>query len=143
MTEPCTASLPAPEPQSAEMGTMSTTLVRWATRWDRTALIAMVQALAQQHGVEASEDTIGAAFEFALGNPGRVRFAVAQRDDQLVGTASLHEAYSTWRAALYGTIEDFYVVPEMRGGNRVVDPPGGGSAPARILPAATAGPGRQ
>ncbi|NPV48873.1 MAG: GNAT family N-acetyltransferase [Armatimonadetes bacterium] len=94
---------------------MSTTLVRWATRWDRTALIAMVQALAQQHGVEASEDTIGAAFEFALGNPGRVRFAVAQRDDQLVGTASLHEAYSTWRAALYGTIEDFYVVPEMRG----------------------------
>lgn len=94
---------------------MSTTLVRWATRWDRTGLVAMVRALAQQHDWETSEETIGAAFEYALGNPARVRFAVAQRDDQLVGTASLHAAYSTWRAAPYGTIEDFYVVPDMRG----------------------------
>ncbi len=94
---------------------MSATLVRWATRWDRTGLLAMVQALARQHDVEVSEEALGAAFEHALANPARVRFAVAQRDDRLVGTAALHEAYSTWRAAPYGAIEDFYVVPEERG----------------------------
>jgi ribosomal protein S18 acetylase RimI-like enzyme len=93
---------------------MSSLLVRWATRWDRKALAEMVGALALQHDVEAGEETIAAAFEYALGHPDQVRFAVAQQGDRLVATASLHLAYSTWRAAPFGTIEDFYVVPEAR-----------------------------
>lgn len=94
---------------------MGDLLVRWATRWDRKSLVAMVRALAAQHGAEVSEETLGTAFEYALSHPTAVRFAVAQRDDQLVGTASLQEAYSTWSAAPYGSIEDVFVVPEARG----------------------------
>lgn len=90
-------------------------LVRWATRWDRRALTEMISELARQHDVLASTDTISAAFDYALNHPERIRIAVAQRDKEILGTASLHEAYSTWQASLYGTIEDFYVLPESRG----------------------------
>jgi GNAT superfamily N-acetyltransferase len=90
-------------------------LVRWATRWDRKALVEMVGALALQHGVETDEKSLGAALEYALSHPQQVRFAVAQLDDQVIATASLHEAYSTWQAAPFGTIEDFFVRPEVRG----------------------------
>jgi len=90
-------------------------LVRWSTRWDRKALVAMVGALATEHGVATDEKRLGAALEYALSHPQQVRFAVAQRDDQVVATASLHEAYSTWQAAPYATIEDFYVLPDHRG----------------------------
>lgn len=90
-------------------------LVRWATRWDRKAVVAMVGELARQHGVEPEEKRLTTAFEYALAHPNQVRYAVAQQDDQTVGTVVLCEAYSTWQAALYGTIEDFYVVPEARG----------------------------
>lgn len=90
-------------------------LVRWATRWDRKALVEMVGALAAQHGVEVSEEKLSAAFDYALGHPSEVRFAVAQRDEEVIGTVSLQNAYSTWQAAPFGTIEDFYVKPEERG----------------------------
>ena len=91
-------------------------LVRWATRWDRTPLTEMIGELARQHGVLASRDTISAAFDYALNHADRIRIAVAQDDDkQVLGTASLHEAYSTWNASPYGTIEDFFVLPEHRG----------------------------
>lgn len=93
---------------------MADLLVRWATRWDRKAVVGMVQALALQHGCECDPDTLGTAFEYALANPQKLRFAVAQIGDELVGTASLHEAYSTWAAQLFGTIEDFYVVADSR-----------------------------
>ncbi|MGE5531879.1 MAG: GNAT family N-acetyltransferase [Bacteroidota bacterium] len=90
-------------------------LVRWATRWDRTPLTEMIGELAHQHGVLASADTISAAFDYALNHPDRIRIAVAVDDDkQVLGTASLHEAYSTWNASSYGTIEDFFVLPEHR-----------------------------
>lgn len=90
-------------------------LVRWATRWDRTPLTEMIGELARQHGVLASGDTISDAFDYALNHADRIRIAVAQGDDkQVLGTASLHEAYSTWNASAYGTIEDFYVLPEHR-----------------------------
>ncbi len=90
-------------------------LVRWATRWDRKALVEMVGALAAQHGVETDERRLTSALEYALGHPQQVRFAVAQNDDEVIGTASLHEAYSTWQASPYGTIEDFFVQPDARG----------------------------
>ena len=90
-------------------------LVRWATRWDRKALVEMIGALALQHGVETDEKRLSAAFDYALAHPDRVRFAVAQRDTQVVGAAALFEAYSTWQASMYGTIEDFYVLPAERG----------------------------
>ncbi|MCE5238309.1 GNAT family N-acetyltransferase [bacterium] len=90
-------------------------LVRWATRWDRKAIAAMVGELARQHGVEPDESRLGTAFEYALAHPSQVRYAVAQQGDEVVGTVVLCDAYSTWQAAPYGTIEDFYVVPEARG----------------------------
>lgn len=94
---------------------MGELLVRWATRWDRKSLVAMVQALAAEHGREVSEETLGSALEYALSHPSEVRYAVAQRDEQLVGTACLQAAYSTWAAAPYGSIEDVYVLPAARG----------------------------
>jgi len=90
-------------------------LVRWATRWDRKALVEMVGALATDHGVSTDEKRLNAALDYALAHPDRVRFAVVQRDDQLVGTASLHDHYSTWQAAPFGSVEDFYVLPDERG----------------------------
>ena len=95
--------------EMSEGGFLMGLLVRWATRWDRKALVGMLEALAVQHGVEVSEEKLSAAFDHALANPAQVRFAVAQRDDEVVGIVSLQEAYSTWQAAAYGTIEDFYV----------------------------------
>lgn len=89
-------------------------LVRWATRWDRKAIIALVGELAAQHGEPSDEKRLSAAFDWALAHPGRARVAVAQREDEIVGTASLHEAYSTWQAAPYGTIEDFIVRADAR-----------------------------
>lgn len=89
-------------------------LVRWATRWDRKALVEMVGALADDHGAPSDETRLSAALDYALAHPDRVRFAVAQLDDQLIATASLHEHYSTWQASPLGSIEDFYVRPEHR-----------------------------
>ena len=90
-------------------------LVRWATRWDRTALTEMIGELARQHGVLATADTISAAFDYALNHPDRIRVAVAvDADKQVLGTASLHEGYSTWNASPFGSIEDFFVLPEHR-----------------------------
>lgn len=91
-------------------------LVRWATRWDRKPLTEMIGELARQHGILASPDTISDAFDYALNHADRIRIAVAQDDDkQILGTASLHEAYSTWHASAYGTIEDVFTLPEHRG----------------------------
>ena len=90
-------------------------LVRWATRWDRTPVTEMISELARQHGVVASAETVSVAFDYALAHSDRIRIAVAQGDDkQVLGTVSLHQAYSTWQASAYGTIEDFFVLPEHR-----------------------------
>lgn len=91
-------------------------LVRWATRWDRKVLTEMICELARQHGHLTSTEIVSSAFDYALNHPERIRIAVAQNaDKELLGTASLHEAYSTWDASLYGTIEDVYTLPEHRG----------------------------
>lgn len=91
-------------------------LVRWATRWDRKPLTEMISELARQHGVLAGPETVSGAFDYALNHADRIRIAVAQDEDkQVLGTASLHEAYSTWNASTYGTIEDVYTLPEHRG----------------------------
>ena len=84
-------------------------LVRWATRWDRKALVELVGELAAQHGVETDEKRLSAVLDYALGHPDRLRFAVAQQGDEIVGTAMLQEAYSTWQAEPFGIIEDFIV----------------------------------
>jgi ribosomal protein S18 acetylase RimI-like enzyme len=89
-------------------------LARWATRWDREALVTMVVALAVEHGVRTDAETVGAAFEYALANPDEVRFCVAEMDRRVVGVASMHTSYSTWRAMPFGTLEDVYVQPEAR-----------------------------
>jgi GNAT superfamily N-acetyltransferase len=39
---------------------------------------------------------------------------VAERDKTLIGVASVHTAFSTWRSAPFGTIEDVFVHPEAR-----------------------------
>lgn len=93
---------------------MTSLLVRWATRWDRSAVIALTSALATQQGREEEEHNLGAAYDFALATPARVRFAVAQEGDEIVGIASLHEAFSTAAGQMYGRIEDLYVCPDKR-----------------------------
>jgi GNAT superfamily N-acetyltransferase len=89
-------------------------LVRWATRWDREALTRMVVALAVQHHVQTTPEVVSDAFDYALANPDHVRFCVAERDKTLIGVASIHTAFSTWRSAPFGTVEDVYVEPEAR-----------------------------
>lgn len=89
-------------------------LVRWATRWDREALTRMVVALAEQHHAQTDVETVSSAFEVALANPDFVRFCVAERDKVLLGVASVHTGFSTWRSSPMGSIEDVYVVPEAR-----------------------------
>lgn len=90
-------------------------LIRWATRWDRKVLTEMIGELARQHGHSSNEETLNRAFDFALSHPERMRIAVAQIDGEVVGTSSLHEAYSTWDGSTYGTIEDVIVKSEHRG----------------------------
>lgn len=90
------------------------TLVRWATRWDREAVTDLLTALAHMHGDPISRDDLHQALEFALRNPDEVRFCVAERQREIVGVASLHRTYSTWRARHVGTIQDVYVVESAR-----------------------------
>jgi ribosomal protein S18 acetylase RimI-like enzyme len=90
-------------------------LCRWATRWDREALIAHLGELMHFHGEEPDLDTLRQSLEYALKYPERVRFAVAQRGDKVVGCMSLHDCYSTWRAMPFGQIQDVFIVEEERG----------------------------
>lgn len=94
---------------------MSETTVRWATRWDRKVLVEMQTALAAQHDAITDEEALSYAFDYALSNPDRVRFIVAQVDSEIVGMISLHDAYSTWQARPYGVVHDVYVHPDHRG----------------------------
>jgi ribosomal protein S18 acetylase RimI-like enzyme len=91
-------------------------IIRWATRWDREAVCALVAALARQHGVEPAPDDLREAFEFALRNPDEYRFCVAARGKEVVAVAALHRAYSSWHGKPYGTIEDVYVAEHARRG---------------------------
>lgn len=93
---------------------MSSLMVRWATRWDRSAVIALSAALAAQQGRVEDEDNLVAGYDYALATPTRVRFAVAQEGDEVVGVASLHEAFSTTAGQMYGRIEDLFVRPDKR-----------------------------
>ena len=89
-------------------------LVRWATRWDREVLLKLLAELAAMHGVEVEREALDEAFEFALKNPDRVRFCVAERDRVILGLASLHDGYSTWRAKAFGEVQDVFVTEEAR-----------------------------
>lgn len=90
-------------------------LCRWATRWDREDLIAHLAELMRLHDAQPDRESLRDALEFALKFPERVRFAVAQREDKLIGVASLHDGYSTWRGKPYGDLQDVYIVEEERG----------------------------
>lgn len=85
-------------------------LIRWATRWDRAGVTALLAQVAALHDTPTDPDDLETAFEHALRNPDEARFCVAERDRQVVGIAGLHRAYSTWRGRPYGTIEDVFVV---------------------------------
>lgn len=89
-------------------------IIRWATRWDREAVCALVAALARQHGVEPTTEDLHQAFEFALRNPDEYRFCVAAREREVLAVAALHRAYSSWHGKPYGTIEDVYVSEQAR-----------------------------
>jgi ribosomal protein S18 acetylase RimI-like enzyme len=93
----------------------SAVLCRWATRWDREDLIAHVAELMRLHDAQPDRESLREALEFALKYPERVRFAVAQREDRLIGVTSLHDGYSTWRGRPYGDLQDVYIVAEERG----------------------------
>ena len=90
-------------------------LCRWATRWDREDLITHIAELMRLHEAQPERESLRDALEFALKFPERVRFAVVQRDDKLIGVASLHDGYSTWRGQPYGELQDVYIVAEERG----------------------------
>ena len=90
-------------------------LCRLVTRWDREDLIAHIAELMRLHDAQPDRESLREALEFALKYPERVRFAVAQREDRLIGVASLHDGYSTWRGRPYGDLQDVYIVEEERG----------------------------
>jgi len=45
----------------------------------------------------------------------KITFFIAQDEDSVLGVCSLTIGFSTYRSAPIGMMEDFYVVPEMRG----------------------------
>jgi ribosomal protein S18 acetylase RimI-like enzyme len=93
---------------------MQDVVFRWATRWDREAIRSLLTTLAAEHGMPTTPEVLDEALDFALRNPDRVRFCVAQRDRAVVGLAGLHVAYSTWRGKPYGTVEDVHVAEGQR-----------------------------
>lgn len=64
--------------------------------------------------MEPAEDALNESFEFGLRFPDQVRFCVAVRDGKVVGMASIHRAFSTWRGRLKGTVEDVFVAEDAR-----------------------------
>jgi RimJ/RimL family protein N-acetyltransferase len=96
------------------MADRDNTLFRWATRWDREAVRTLMATLAAEHDFVTDPEALDTAFEHALRNPDRIRFCVAERNRVIVGMASLHDFYSTWRGKSYGTIEDVHVSEDAR-----------------------------
>ena len=90
---------------------MSDLLVRWATRWDRKAVVQGLLALAREQGAEAEADALGAAFDYSLSSPRTSRFAVAERAGRVVATASLHEGFSVRENCAFGIVQDLWVQP--------------------------------
>ena len=91
---------------------MSDLLVRWATRWDRQALVELLLQRAAEEAIETGADVLAAALDHALGAPAQFRFAVAASGHRVVGVASLQQAYSAWLGGPYGLIGNLCLAPE-------------------------------
>ena len=87
-------------------------LVRWATRWDRSAIVELLQEAARQNDITTSNQALEATLDYCLAHPGEMRCAVAQLDERHVGLGFLLGVHSAWHGRHYGIIEALYVLTE-------------------------------
>jgi GNAT superfamily N-acetyltransferase len=88
---------------------------RPATRADRTALLAMVNAMAEADNAPrldtmAQERLVHDAFDRK-----RVEFILSEWEGKPIGYVAIFETYSTFEARPTLFIDDLYVMPEFRG----------------------------
>ena len=89
-------------------------VVRPAEARDSDAVVEMLAKLAVEHDGFVSYDLLRQGFEYVVQNPEEVWFCVAECGGKVVGMASVHRGYSTWRARPCGIVHDVYVAEEAR-----------------------------
>ncbi len=71
--------------------------------------------LMETYGKKASPTVMRESYRFAVAHPRQVKIYVAQREEKVLGTASLHLGhFSTWNNNWYGHVEDLIVHPQER-----------------------------
>lgn len=89
--------------------------VRPAEPRDLAVVHRLVAALATGEGDDAPHPVAFArTFERSFAPDSRFRFLVAESAGRVVGTCSVHDHYSTWKAAPVVEVQDVFVVPEER-----------------------------
>jgi GNAT superfamily N-acetyltransferase len=89
--------------------------VRWAHRGEAPKVYPLVRALAEGEGwAPPRPAAFSRMWAWGFRDAPPFRYAVAE-EERLVGCMSLHHHVSTWRAAPSVGLEDFYVLPELRG----------------------------
>lgn len=91
-------------------------LVRTATRDDLSAILRLIQGLADYEREPDAVENTPQLLERALFDDDHVAFChVVERQDAVVGIALWFRSYSTWTGLTGIWLEDLFVVPEHRG----------------------------
>ena len=102
-------------------------VVRLVGPEDAPILVPLIQALAAEEGVTPPDPDDLEELLGALLTTGFSDFVVAERgqnEDEVVGCIQINYRLSTWAAAPYAYLEDFYLAPEARGqgiGTKLLD----------------------
>jgi ribosomal protein S18 acetylase RimI-like enzyme len=88
--------------------------IRLCNEADAPRLAPLIQALAVEEGVEAADLEAVETIVSALLQSGASDFLLATIEGRPVGCMQIAYRLSTWRAAPYAYIEDFYLAPEAR-----------------------------
>lgn len=90
--------------------------VRTATQADIPGIVRLIQALAQHDGVPAPDSHALREILQTLLHRDSTQYIVAVDDaGQVIGTMQLDFRLTTWEAATYAYIEDFFVEEQQRG----------------------------
>ncbi|MCA1813483.1 MAG: GNAT family N-acetyltransferase [Halobacteriales archaeon] len=90
--------------------------MRWAVRGESVKVYPLVRALAKGEGWEPPRPSaFSRMWAWGFRDAPPFRYAVADDGARIVGCMSLHHHVSTWRAQPAVGLEDFYVLPDLRG----------------------------
>lgn len=102
-------------------------VVRLCHPEDAPILVPLIQALAHEEGVTPPDADDLTEVLTAMLTTGFSDFVVAERgpnEDEVVGCIQINYRLSTWSAAPYAYLEDFYLTPDARGqgiGTKLLD----------------------